>query len=158
MAQTRQIQSLSTNTEGVANPLDLLFSSSEDESSDVLQVRITDGGSQPHCAKVTIQVVPAYEIIDSGADTTIIGGSLFKQVATTARLKKHDFKKADKTSRTYVRKPFSLDGMMELDVAFGEKMMHMPVYIKMDAHEQLLLSEGVCRQLEIPTYHPDVET
>ena len=27
----------------------------------------------------------------------------------------------------------------------------------MDAHDQLLLSEGVCRQLEILTYHPDVE-
>ena len=26
----------------------------------------------------------------------------------------------------------------------------------MDAKEQLLLSEGVCRQLEIIQYHPDV--
>ena len=33
-----------------------------------------------------------------------------------------------------------------------------PVYIKMDAHDQLLLSEGVCRQLGILQYHPDVET
>ena len=31
------------------------------------------------------------------------------------------------------------------------------VYVKMDAPEQLLLSEGICRQLGILTYHPDVQ-
>ena len=31
--------------------------------------------------------------------------------------------------------------------------MKTPVYIKMDAKEQLLLSEGVCRQLGVVTYH-----
>ena len=31
------------------------------------------------------------------------------------------------------------------------------VYIKMDAHDQLLLSEGACRQLGILRYHPSVE-
>lgn len=31
------------------------------------------------------------------------------------------------------------------------------VYIKMDAPDQLLLSEIVCRQLEIVTYHDSVE-
>lgn len=30
------------------------------------------------------------------------------------------------------------------------------VYVKMDAAEQLLLGEGVCRQLGIVSYHPDV--
>ena len=44
------------------------------------------------------------------------------------------------------------------DVAFGDKQMTTPVYIKMDAHDQLLLSEGVCPQLGILQYHPDVET
>ena len=33
-----------------------------------------------------------------------------------------------------------------------------PVYIKMDAQDQLLLAEGVCRQLGIVSYHPEVET
>ena len=28
--------------------------------------------------------------------------------------------------------------------------------MKLDAHDPLLLSEGVCRQLGIITYHPDV--
>ena len=31
-----------------------------------------------------------------------------------------------------------------------------PVYIKLDAPDELLLSEGVCRQLDIVTYHKDV--
>ena len=34
--------------------------------------------------------------------------------------------------------------------------MRTSVYIKMDAYDQLLLSEGVCRQLRIINYHPDV--
>ena len=34
--------------------------------------------------------------------------------------------------------------------------MRTPVYVKLDAAEQLLLSEGVCRQLGIITYHPEV--
>ena len=46
---------------------------------------------------------------------------------------------------------------MDLNVAFGERTMVTPVYIKMDAHDQLLLSEGVCRQLEIIRYHPEVD-
>ena len=32
-----------------------------------------------------------------------------------------------------------------------------PVYVKMNAKEQLLLSEGVCRQLGILSYHPNVK-
>ena len=31
-----------------------------------------------------------------------------------------------------------------------------PVYVKMDTHVELLLSEGVCRKLGIVSYHPDV--
>ena len=34
--------------------------------------------------------------------------------------------------------------------------MKTPVYIKMDAPDQLLLSEGVCQQLGIVSYHRDV--
>ena len=45
---------------------------------------------------------------------------------------------------------------MELDVSFGERTMKTSVYIKMDAYDQLLLSEGVCRQLGIISYHSDI--
>ena len=43
-----------------------------------------------------------------------------------------------------------------MEIQFGDKVMKTAVYIKMDAHDQLLLSEGVCRQLGIITYHSDV--
>ena len=46
---------------------------------------------------------------------------------------------------------------MDLDISFAGQTMHTPVYTKMDAHDQLLLSEGVCRQLKIVAYHADVE-
>ena len=35
-------------------------------------------------------------------------------------------------------------------------MLRTPVYIKMDAHDQLLLAEGVCSQLGVVEYHKDV--
>ena len=101
--------------------------------------------------------VPAYGIIDSGADITILGGELFKKVAAVARLKKKHLKKADKLARNYDQGTISLDGRMDLDITFQEKTLNTPVYIKMDAPEQLLLSEGVCRQVGILTYHPDVQ-
>ena len=140
------------------DPESLLLSSSEEDHPGVKMVRVTDHGSVTQCVKVLIQGVPAYGLIDSGADITIIGGSLFKKVVAVARLKKKNFKKADRVPRTYDQQPFRLDGRMDLDVAFGDKQMTTPVYIKMDAHDQLLLSEGVCRQLGILQYHLHVET
>ena len=100
--------------------------------------------------------MPARGIIDSGAEITIVGGELFRRIAAVARLKKSQLKQTDKIPKTYDRKTFALDGRMDLDVSFGEMTMQMPVYIKMDAPEQLLLGEGVCRQLNIITYHPSV--
>ena len=60
--------------------------------------------------------------------------------------------------RTYDRKIFHLDGRMELEISFQGKTMKTMVYIKMDAPDQLLLSEGVCRQLGIVSYHPSLTT
>ena len=100
-----------------------------------------------------VQGVPAQGIIDSGADITIISGELFKRVATVAHLKKRDLKKPDRIPWTYDHRPFTLHGKMELDLTFSDTT---PVYIKVDVQEPLLLSEGVCRQLGIIAYHPDV--
>ena len=80
-----------------------------------------------------------------------MGGVLFKKVATIARLRKRDFMQPDKVPRTYDQRPFQLDGRMDLSIEFNGTTMTTPVYIKMDAHDQLLLSEGVCRQLGIVT-------
>lgn len=74
-----------------------------------------------------------------------------------ARLKKRNFKQADKVPRTYDQRPFSLDGKMDLDITFCDTTpLKTPVYVKLDAPKQLLLSEGVCRQLGIISYHPEI--
>ena len=57
----------------------------------------------------------------------------------------------------YMGQHFQLDGRMDLDVQFDGKTMCTPVYIMLDAPEQLLLSEGVCRQLGIIDFHPEVK-
>ena len=46
---------------------------------------------------------------------------------------------------------------MDLEIIFDGRTMRTPIYIKMDAADQLLLSEGVCRQLGVVTFHPNVE-
>ena len=137
------------------SPLSLLFSESEDEG-DVKRVMVTDQGSRPQIACVDVQGVPADGVIDTAADITIMGGKLFALVATSARLRKKDFKPPDRVPRTYDCKVFHLDGRMELEISFQGKVMKTMVYIKMDAPDQLLLSEGVCRQLGIVTYHPSL--
>ena len=107
-------------------PLDFLYSSSDDSSENdavVNQVRVADEGSQAHCARVLIQGVHAYGIIDNGVDTTIMGGTLFKQVATAAQLGKRDFLAADKMPRTYDQYSFTLDGCMNLDLSLRDKTM-----------------------------------
>ena len=97
-------------------------------------------------------------VIDTAADVTIMGGEMFKKVAAVAKLYKRNFKPADKISYSFDRKPFRLDGKLELDVSFKDCTITTDVYVKMDASEQLLLSEGVCQQLGIVTYHPEVDT
>ena len=164
LPQTKQVHSKTQQDEenaqeqDVSTPESLLYSESDDEgSSRAYAVCVSDKGSISQCVKVQVQGVPAYGLLDTGADITIIGGRLFKRVATVARLKKPNLKKADKTPRTYDQKTFKLDGRMNLNIAFEGKTMCTPVYFKMDAADQLLLSEGVCRQLGVVTYHQKVE-
>ena len=52
-------------------------------------VTLRDSGSFPHCAKISLQRVPGYGILNSGADISIIGVTLFKRVPAAARLKSH---------------------------------------------------------------------
>ena len=136
------------------SPLSLLFSDSEDES--VKQIRVEDNGSHPQLARVDVHGVPADGIIDTAADITIMGGKLFALIATAAKLRKRNFRKPDKVPRNYDGREFRLDGCMEMDITFHEKTITTTVYIKMDAVDQLLLSEGVCRQLGIVMYHTSV--
>ena len=119
-------------------------------------VQVSDRGSKPRQAQVQIGGVLAWGIVDSGADITIIGKDVLQTIAAVSKLRKRDCKKPDKIPVTYDRKPFTLHGMLELEVSFAEKKMMTKVYIKMDTSDQLLLSEGVCRQLGIIRYHPSV--
>lgn len=140
----------------VVDPMKFLYSSDSDDGS-VHVVCIEDKGSKPRRVLVNIQGIPASGIIDSGADITIINGDLFQKVATVARLKKSGFKKPDRIPVTYDQKPFTLDDGIDLDITFAGKTMRTAVYIKVDACDPLLLSEGVCHQLGIISYHPDAE-
>ena len=45
---------------------------------------------------------------------------------------------------------------MDLEIIFDQKVLRTPIYIKMDACDQLLLAEGVCSQLGIVEYHQNV--
>ena len=137
--------------------LQLLYSSDDEGGGKVDVVRVPDKGSRPKCARVDIQGVPAYGVIDSGSDVTIMGRELLRKVAAVAKLRKRDLKPPDKTPRNYDQRPFKLHGRMDLTISFAGQMLTTPVYIKLDAEEPLLLSEGVCRQLGIIQYHPDVE-
>ena len=121
-----------------------LYSSSDDETGvDARQIRISDKGSLAQCVRVLIQGVSVYGIMNSGADITIIGG-LIRKVAAAAKLRKRDLKNPDETLLTYDHQLFTLDGRVDLDI-FNEKTMNTPIYIKKNAHEQLLLLGGVCR-------------
>ena len=153
--ETRQVQT-QPEVSVAENPIDYLVSSDDDDQSSVQTVRVRDTGSKVMYANVDLHGVPVKGVIDSGADITILGGDLFKTVATVAKLKKKNFRKADKTPRTYDQRPFVLHGCMDLDISFEDKTMSTPVYIKMDSSTPLLLSEGVCRQLGIIRYHPSI--
>ena len=47
--------------------------------------------------------------------------------------------------------------MIKIGTECQDKAMATPIYVKMDAPEQLLLSEGVCQQLGITSYHLEVQ-
>ena len=61
-----------------------------DEESDerVSTIRIKDQGSQPQCVQLELQGVPAYGIVHSGADITIIGGKLLRKMSAVVKLQK----------------------------------------------------------------------
>lgn len=72
-------------------------------------------------------------------------------------LEKKHFKPADRGAYTYGSHPLSLDGQMDLHIKFGEKCICETVYVKSDASDALLLSEHVCCELNIVSYHSDVQ-
>ena len=130
--------------------------SSDDSGGEVRQVCINDSGSRQHYVRVLIGGIPVRGTIDSGSDITIIGRDLFRRIAAVARLRKSQLLKPDKIPKTYDGKTFRLDGRIDLDISFDGTTLKTPLYVNLDAPEPLLLAEGVCRQLGIIAYHPDV--
>ena len=136
-------------------PMSYLFFDDEMESVKVVQVQ--DHGSYPRRAELVIQGYPFVGIVDSGTDISIMNGDLFKRIDADTCLKKKDFKKADKVARTYDHQSFLLDGSMDMDISFSGRAMCTPVYLKMNSHDPLSLSERVSCQLAILKYHTDVK-
>ena len=97
----------------------LLYLYSSDSDGQVGTIQVNDEGSRPQYVNVEIQGVPTSGIIDTGANIMIMGGELFKKVATTARLRKKDFCKPDHTPHTYDHKPFQSHEKMELEITFA---------------------------------------
>ena len=152
---TRGARDYAASDEG--NPRHFLLPDSDEEPVvRVTQVRVPDKGSRPQLVQVIVAGVPVQGVVDTAADITIVGAEAFKRIATVAKLRKRDLKPVDKTPRTYDEKTFHLDGRLDLDITFDGRTMKTPIYIKMDAKEQLLVSEGVCRQLGIVKYHKEV--
>ena len=143
---TKMVQSAPI-TQPRDDPLQYLFSSDSDDP----EIR---KGIKTHCVKVSVQGVPLWGVVDSAADITIIGGEMFKQVVAVAKLRKKDFKPPDQAPCNYDQQPLRLDGRMDLDISFLDKAMKTAVYVKVDACEP---SEGVCQQMGIISYHPEVK-
>ena len=77
-------------------------------------------------------------------------------MVNTSELKKEDFKPVNKRAFNFNKQPIVLDGQMEVDISFEDREVHTTVYVKVKAPYPLLLSESVCRELEIVQYHPSV--
>ena len=83
------------------------MSDSEEKDKTVSLVRVHDEGGK---SLVEIVRVPAYGIMDTGSDITVMGPELFKKMAMVSKLKKKQFKEADKVPCTYDRQQFKLSG------------------------------------------------
>ena len=105
-----------------------------------------------------VQGVPGDSVIDTGANITVTGQELFARVAAAVRLCGKNFRKPDKVPQTYEWKTFHLAGCMDMDTYFAKKTLRTTVYTKMDALDQLLLLEGVFRQLRIVSYNQPVSS
>lgn len=121
-------------------------------------MQVKNTGSKSQSVLVEIEGVPARGIVDTGSDITIIGGELFKHVATMARLQKQQLKPPDKSPLTYNQQPFSLDGRMDLCVSFGEKDILTP-YISRWMHSISCCCQRGCADFwELLVFHDAVQS
>ena len=99
----QRVQS-STETQGrsdTSSLADALYSS--DDLDGVTLVRITDKGSRSHCVAIEVHGVPVDDVIDTGADISIIGGEVFRKIAAVAKLRKSQLKKQIRLLTTMIK-------------------------------------------------------
>ena len=118
----------------------------------------TSKQKQSSCVEVKVEGVPVTGLIDTGSDITIIRGDLFYHIVEVGKLENSMLEPADLKACTYDQKPITLDGRIDLHISFGERVICTTVYVKLVAPDQLLLSEAVCCQLGIVSYHPSVQS
>ena len=73
-------------------------------------------------------------------------------------MKENSLKPADLKACTYDQKPITLDGQIDWHISFGRRRICTTVYVKLVAPDQLLLSESVCCELGIVSYHLSVQS
>ena len=86
-------------------------------------LQVTDEDTWSQLAHVIVQGVPADGMIDKGVDITIMGLDLFTKVDAAARLHKKTFQKWDKVPRTYDQRMSHLEGCIDMDLSFADKIM-----------------------------------
>ena len=118
----------------------------------------TSKQKQSSCVEVKVEGIPVTGLIDTGSDITIIRGDLIYHIFGITGLDESRLKPADLKACTYDQKPITLDGQIDLHISFGEEVICTTAYVKLVAPDQLLLSETVCCQLGIVSYHPSVQS
>ena len=68
--------------------------------------------------EVRIEGVPVTGMIDTGSEISIISGELFKTIIDTAQLRSETLKPADRRACAYNEQLISLDGQMDVTIAF----------------------------------------
>lgn len=97
--QSRQLVRVQTST--LTRPVFCSYSSLL-MTSKVDAVHVADHGSHPRSARVDIEGLPAYGVVDSRSDIMIMGGDLLCKVTAIAKLQKKDFKPPDKIPETMI--------------------------------------------------------
>ena len=129
-----------------------------DQPTQVPSIKSADLTSKSRHVKVKIEGIPITGIIDTGSDITIISGELFKNDVVAAQLSSEAFKPANKQACAYSGQPIALDGQMDVTISFESHDTRTTIYVKLQAPDQLLLSESVCRELGIVKYHSLVDS
>ena len=129
-----------------------------DQPTQVPTIKSRDSTYKSRHVEVEIEGVPVTGIIDTGSDITIISGELFENIVDAVQLSSETFKPANKQACAYNGQTISLDDQMDVTISFESHNIKTITYVKLQAPDQLLLSESVCQELDIVKYHSLVDS